>query len=602
MRGIKREFSIARTPQQNGVAERKNRTLIEAARTMLADSLLPTPFWAEVDKGFLVGYSINSKAFRVFNSRTRIVQETLHINFLENKSNVAGIGPKWLFDIHTLTQSMNYQPLVGGNQLNHNAGIKENLNAGKVRKETVSAQQYVMLPLWSPSLQDPQNTDDDATFDVKENKNDVHVSTSGSNETDCMKHAEKAKRDAKGKRHVDSSTGVRDVSAEFEEFSSNSSNRVNAVSASVTAAGPKSTNSTNSFNTASLSDTVFSPNFRIAGKSSFVDPSKYLDDPDMPGLEDIVYSDDEEDVGVEANLSNLETNLSIIPILTTRVYKDHPVTQIIGDLTSAPQTRSMARMVKEQGGLNRINDADFHTCMFACFLYQEEPMKVQQALKDLSWIEAMQEELLQFKMQNVWVLVDLPKGKRAIGSKWVFRNKKDEKGIVIMNKARIVAQGHTQEEGIDYNEVFALLARIEAIWLFLAYASFMGFMVYQMDVKYAFLYGTIKEEVYVYQPPGFEYLDYLYKVYNVVKALYGLHQAPRACFTDVKSASTPIETKKPLLKDPDGEDVDVHIYSDYAGASLDRKSTIGGCQFLGCRLISWQCKKQTVVATSLTKA
>nr|GFC53665.1 copia protein [Tanacetum cinerariifolium] len=110
-------------------------------------------------------------------------------------------------------------------------------------------------------------------------------------------------------------------------------------------------------------------------------------------------------------------------------------------------------------------------------------------------IEAMQEDILQFKMQKVWVLVDLPYGKRAIGTKWVYRYKKDETGIVIRNKARLVAQGHTQEEGINHKEVFAPVARIEAIRLFLAYASFIGFMVYQMDVKSAFLYGTIKEEV-----------------------------------------------------------------------------------------------------------
>ncbi|GJV40188.1 putative ribonuclease H-like domain-containing protein [Tanacetum coccineum] len=142
----------------------------------------------------------------------------------------------------------------------------------------------------------------------------------------------------------------------------------------------------------------------------------------------------------------------------------------------------------------------------------------------------MQEELLQFKLQNVWVLVDLPKGHRAIGTKWVYRNKKDERGIVVRNKARLVAQGHTQEEGIDYDEVFAPVARIEAIRIFLAYASFMGFTVYQMDVKSAFLYGQIEEEVYVCQPPGFEDPDHPDKVYKVVKALYGLHQAPRAWY------------------------------------------------------------------------
>nr|GFA99135.1 putative ribonuclease H-like domain-containing protein [Tanacetum cinerariifolium] len=201
-------------------------------------------------------------------------------------------------------------------------------------------------------------------------------------------------------------------------------NRVNAVSAHVNAAGPNSTNNTNSFNTASPSVNVVSLNFGIAGKSSFVDPFKYPDDPDMPELEDIIYSDNEEDVSAEADLSNLETNIPVSFIPTTRVHKDHPINQII------------------------------------------EPKKVHQALKDPSWIKAMQEELLQFKLQKVWVLVDLPKGKRAIGSKKVFRNKKDERVIVIRNKGRLVAQGHTQEEGIDYDEVFAPVARIEAIRLF----------------------------------------------------------------------------------------------------------------------------------------
>ncbi|GKC67225.1 putative reverse transcriptase, RNA-dependent DNA polymerase [Tanacetum coccineum] len=208
----------------------------------------------------------------------------------------------------------------------------------------------------------------------------------------------------------------------------------------------------------------------------------------------------------------------------------------------------------------------------------------------------MQEEILQFKLQQVWTLMNLPHGKRAIGTKWVFKNKKDERGIVIRNKARLVAQGYTQEEGINYDEGFA-----------------------PMDVKSAFLYGKIKEEVYVCQPPGFEDPEFPNKVYKVEKALYGPHQALRACqdkyvdeilkkfsFSTVKTASTPMGTLKPLLKDAEAEDVDVHLYrsmigslmyltasrpdimfadlpfdleaytdSDYAGASLDKKSTTG---------------------------
>ncbi|GKE08613.1 putative ribonuclease H-like domain-containing protein, partial [Tanacetum coccineum] len=149
-----------------------------------------------------------------------------------------------------------------------------------------------------------------------------------------------------------------------------------------------------------------------------------------------------------------------------------------------------------------------------------EPKKVVHALKDPSWIEAMQEELLQFKLQEVWTLVDLPNGKRPIGTKWVFRNKNDERGIVIKNKARLVAQGYTQEEGIDYDEVFAPVARIEAIRLFLAYASFKDFVVYQMDVKSAFLYGKIEKEVYVCQPPGFEDPDFPDRRGKIDKTLF----------------------------------------------------------------------------------
>nr|GFB94678.1 putative reverse transcriptase, RNA-dependent DNA polymerase [Tanacetum cinerariifolium] len=169
------------------------------------------------------------------------------------------------------------------------------------------------------------------------------------------------------------------------------------------------------------------------------------------------------DVGAEADINNMESIISVSPIPTTRIHKDHPTSQVIRDLSSTTQTRSMARA-------------------------------------------------------------------RAIGTKWVYRNKKDERGIVIRNKARLVAQGHIQEKGIDYEEVFAPVARIEAIRFFLAYASFMGFPVYQMDVKSGFLYGTIEEEVYVCQPLGFEDPEYPDKVYKVVKALYGLHQAPRAWY------------------------------------------------------------------------
>nr|GFB51531.1 putative ribonuclease H-like domain-containing protein [Tanacetum cinerariifolium] len=220
-----------------------------------------------------------------------------------------------------------------------------------------------------------------------------------------------------------------------------------------------------------------------------------------------VTTSSDETIRVEADVSNMETSISASPTPTLKIHKDHPKSQIIGPVDTPIQTRHKSKEEEEQSFITTIHQktdpALLQFCLFSCFLSQEEPKKVFDALQDLSWVEAMQEELFQFKIQKVYTLVDCPKGVRPIGTKWVLKNKKEEKGIVVRNKARLVAQGHTQEEGIDYDEVFALVVRIEAIRLFLAYASFMGFTVYQMDVKSAFLYGTIDEEVYVMQPPRF---------------------------------------------------------------------------------------------------
>ncbi|GJU13793.1 putative ribonuclease H-like domain-containing protein [Tanacetum coccineum] len=198
----------------------------------------------------------------------------------------------------------------------------------------------------------------------------------------------------------------------------------------------------------------------------------------------------------EVDLGNITNSYTVPTTPNTRIHKDHPIKNVIGDVKSSVQTRRMTKPTSEQGFLSAVYEQKTHdtlnTCLYACFLSQIEPTSIAKALSDSSWVEAMQEELLQFKLQQVWILVDLPIGKRAIGTKWVFRNKKDERGIVIRNKA--------------------------------------SFLVYQMDVKSAFLYVTIKEEVYVTQPPGLKDPDNPDKVYKVVKALYGLHKAPRAWY------------------------------------------------------------------------
>ncbi|GJV65525.1 putative ribonuclease H-like domain-containing protein [Tanacetum coccineum] len=529
-------------------------------------------FDGKSDEGFFIGYSLNIKAFRVYNIRTRKVEENLHIRFLEDK------------------------PII------------------QVQKKVL--------------VQNASNDEPQPYSDARKKEDEGVSKESGNNDQE------------------------------------------------------RPENSTQDVNTAGLSINTEPDMFSLGDNATL--EATHAD-----------FFGDE----TEVDMSNITTTYPVPSTPNTRIHKDHSLDHVIGDVQSGVQTRRMTKTTNEQGFISAVYEGktheDLHTCLFACFLSQEEPKKVIQALKDPSWIEAMQEELLQFKLQQVWTLVDLPHGKRAIGTKWVYRNKKDERGIVIRNKARLVAQGYTQEEGIDYDEVFAPVARIEAIRLFLAYASFKDFVVYQMDVKSAFLYGKIEEEVYVCQPLGFEDPEFPDKVYKVEKALYGLHQAPRAWYETlstylldngfqrgqidktlfikrVKSEFTSSSiTSKPLLKDAEAEDIDVHLYrsmiaplmyltssrldimfvvcacarfqvtpkvshlhvvkrifrylkdqpklglwypkdlpfdleaysdSDYAGVSLDRKSTIGGCQFLGSRLISWQCKKQTIVANSTTEA
>nr|GEY20506.1 hypothetical protein [Tanacetum cinerariifolium] len=347
MKGIKRDFSVLRPPQQNGIAERKNRTLIEAARTMLADLLLPIPFWAEavnivcyvhnrVDEGFMVGYSVNSKAFRVFNSKTRIVQETLHVNFLENKPNVAGSGPTWLFDIDSLTRTMSYQPVTAGNQTNPSVGFQDKFDAEKAGEEI--DQQYVLFPVWSSGSTNSQNNDRDAAFDGKDHDFDA--------------------KKPESEVSVSPSSKYRDLSAKFKDCSDNSINEVNAAGTIVPTVGQNSLNITNTFSAVGPSNAAASPTH---GKSSFIDASQLSDDPDMPELEDITYFDDEDNVGTKADFNNLETSIIVSPIPTTRVHKDHPVSHIIGDLSLTTQTRSMTRVVQDQGGLLQMFNDDFHT-------------------------------------------------------------------------------------------------------------------------------------------------------------------------------------------------------------------------------------------------
>nr|GEZ74875.1 uncharacterized mitochondrial protein AtMg00810-like [Tanacetum cinerariifolium] len=234
----------------------------------------------------------------------------MHANFLENKPNITGSGPTWLFDIDCLTRTMNYQPVTAGNQTNPSAYFQDKFDAEKAGEEI--NQQYVLFLVWSSGSTNPQNNDGDAAFDRKEHdfnakKPKSKVSVSPNSSAQSKKQDDKTKKEAKGKSHVESFTGYRDLSAEFEDCSDNSINELNAACTIVFTVGQNSLNNTNTFSTDGPSNAAASPTY---GKSSFIDASQLPDDPDMPELEDITYSDDDDDVGVEADFNNLETSIT----------------------------------------------------------------------------------------------------------------------------------------------------------------------------------------------------------------------------------------------------------------------------------------------------
>ncbi|GJS05819.1 putative ribonuclease H-like domain-containing protein [Tanacetum coccineum] len=663
-KGIKREFSVARTPQQNGVAERKNRTLIEAARTMLADSLLPIPFWAKavntacyvlnrvlVTKPqnktpyeLLIGKPPSISFIRPFGCPLTILNTLDPLGKFDGKSDEGYLlgyfntrsGPNWMFDLDFLTNIMNYIPVSVENQVNVNAGTQEHSVACSSEKDKEPTQEYILLPLHphrprilvedvvqaaqeKPFENSPKDNDVQDSEDVTE-KEEQHTLTEAEQalkddleRMTAQEIATKAIDDAtrqsfkEEKKRAAQATSINKLNTSRPSVSTSNSTLVSTANTPYASAASTPTGA----NTSGLSFVYLRGQIPIDASTL---PNVDLPiDPNMPDLEDDsnvfpndgIFSGayDDEDVGAEADFNNIDNTIDVSPIPTLRVHKDHPK---------------------------------------------------------------------------------------------------------------------------DYDEVFAPVARIEAIRLFLAFASFMGFHVYQMDVKSAFLYGTIEEEVYVHQPPSFVDPAHPNKVYKVIKALYGLHKAPRAWyetlssfllkngfrrgtidktlfikknksdimlvqvkqqpdgifisqdkyvadilkkfdFCSIKTATTPIASNKPMVKDEDGVDVDVHVYrsmigslmyltasrpdimfvvcacarfqvtpktsqlnavkrifrylkhqpklglwyprdsrfkleaflySDYGGASLDRKLTIGGCQFLGRRLISWQCKKQTIVANS----
>ncbi|GJX41576.1 putative ribonuclease H-like domain-containing protein [Tanacetum coccineum] len=429
-----------------------------ALRVLVTNPHNKTPYELLTDEGFLVGYSTQGKAYRVYNLASKRVEETMNVKFLENKPNVAQTGPAWYFDLDYLTDSMDYSrvrstnPSAGpSNATTNNAGSQDTNDS-----DTDDDQDVIILPSYpsnatsSPSQMAPQDSSS-----VKSHSLPVVEGTQAEKEELATLKRQEHEANAEAKR-----LGLEFASLKKIWYS---------VLQITPASAPFATST--------------SPDILSAGASSlrYPHPSTFANEfaTGIPILKDIYDNpgsgmftsssyDDEEP---RADLTNMSSTENVNPTSTKRVKSAHPSSLIIGDIASPVQTRS--RVNKSSNGESalvcyikdqrRNNHTDFHHCLFACFLSQTEPRSVAQALEDPSWVEAMQEEMQQFQFQNVWILVDLPPGKRAIGTKWILKNKKDARGIVIRNKARLVAQGHKQEEGIDYDEVFSPVARIEAI-------------------------------------------------------------------------------------------------------------------------------------------
>ncbi|GJT74952.1 putative ribonuclease H-like domain-containing protein [Tanacetum coccineum] len=568
-KGIKRDYSNPRTPQQNGVAERKNRTLIEAARTMLADSKLPTMFWTEAvstacyvlnrvsitnphnktpyelisgkvpqighlkpfgcqvtilntsdhlgkfegkaDDGYLVGYAPNSKAYRVYNLTNKRVEETLNLRFLEDKPNDQGIGHEWYFDLDYLTDSLGYTRF----KTNKPAGTQEtNINAGTQDHDSDSEvdEQVIVVPSFpSNSFAGPSSSNGPS---VMERNADY------AEELAKLQRQEYEAKDAAARYGYLFSQETAEIISQAEAEIRN-----HGVSADRDPAGIDSAGGVSAGSTSAGSDPAGgnpAGNFRPAGSyepagqgNSAVSTSVSADfiPVHADGLHFLLVNHWAQVKTLHDFQSLLMCARIIFSSGSSHLSYDDDLAATLANFAPAVGILTRSRAQKSKFGESafigyiqdqqRTNHTDQLHCLFACFLSQLEPTSIAKALEDPDWVAAMQEEMQQFINQKVWTLVPLPDGKNAIGTKWILKNKRDARGIVVRNKARLVAQGHRQEEGIDYDE---------------------------MDVKSAFLYGEIEEEVYVTQPKGFEDPYFPKHVYRVVKALYGLHQAPRAWY------------------------------------------------------------------------
>nr|GEZ85153.1 hypothetical protein [Tanacetum cinerariifolium] len=574
--GISHQVSSVRTPQQNGVVDRRNRTLVEAAKTMLIFSRAPLFLWAEAiataalcypkndredirklgakgDIGFFIGYFADSCAYKVYNRRTKKTMETMNVSFdefsvmaFEQRSSKPGL------------QSMTSGQISLGLDLTY-------------APSTITTQQ-------------PTKGELDLLFE-----------------------------------------------AMYDDYIGG---QPSAIQRTVLAAQAPQVRQTSTIST-SIADTAPTPTNSSSLAKIFPITSQDVDELRTKQLH----------VQQQGNQAHLQSETVADNVPNAMFDGNRFVNPFANPSTSAAESSS----------LQYVDPSNMHT------FYQPYPhefqwtkdhpleQNIKEAMIDPAWIESMQEELLQFKMLDVWVLVPAPDNISPLTFKWLFKNKHDEEQTVIRNKSRLVVRGYRHEEGIDFEESFALVARMEAIRIFLTYAAHKSFSVFQMDVKNAFLHSSLKEDVYVCQPKGFIDADHPSHVYKLKKTLYGLKQAPRAWYNELSMfllqnhffkgtidptlfirrfsgteilkkygmescdlVSTPMKIKDKLDLDPNETPVDATKYrsmidalmyltssrpdidsgfeltgfsnADYTGCKDTFKSTSGGAQFLGEKL------------------
>nr|GEZ16604.1 hypothetical protein [Tanacetum cinerariifolium] len=593
--GISHQMSSVRTSQQNGVVERRNPTLVEAARTIKPDisflyvlGALCYPkndredigkLGAKGDIGFFIGYSADSCAYRVFNRRIKKIMETMNVSFgelsimaFEQRSSKPGL------------QSMTSGQISSGLDLTY-------------APSTITTQQ-------------PTEGELDLLFEAMY---DDYIGGQPS----ATARSVLAAQTQKVHQTSTTSTSLADTAPTPTNSSSLATN-FPITSQDVDELNSQQQHVQQQENHVHLQSTTVVDNVPNAmfDVNTFVNP---FANPSTSAAESLSSQN--------VDPSNMHTFYQPYPY-EFQWTKDHPLEQVIGEPSRPVLTRNQLR-----------SDSDM--CMYALTVSTMKLKNVKEAMTDPAWIKTMQDKLLQFKRLDVWVLVHVQDNISPLTLKWLFKNKHDEEQMVIRNKSHLVMRGYRQEEGIDFEESFASIAMMEAIRIFLAYDAHKSFSVFQMDMKIAFLHGSLKEDVYVCQPEGFIDADHPSHVYKLRKALYGLKM--ESC----DPVGTPMEIKDKLDIDQNGTPVDATKYRSMIGALMyltssrpdilhatclcaryqakptekhlkevkrifhylwgtvntdTFKSTSDGAQFLGEKLVSWSLKKQDCMALSTAEA